>query len=420
MRHQMFTLLTAAAILLVSAGCSKAGESVNQNVTVFNNKIEIDQQLKDFAVIYERKTGIHVEIESCGGNENYQDVLKNRSLSGKMPDIFAFDGSGTYLLWKDRIANLDNEKWIKKTNYDYENDGHTYGFPFAVEGYGLAYNADMLTKAEIDPDSLTTIDAYKEAFKKLDEMKEDLGIDSVVAMVSNVAEGTSWVTGAHSFGVYLSAGVPSPDTHVIDAALSGKVDTARLQEYAGYVKLLFDYSEQNILQAGNYQQQVKAFTDQKSVFIHQGNWIDPLIEKANVSFHMGFAPHAFSKNKIDGIQIGAPSWWAVNKEGNVAGAKKFLENFALSEEGRDARVNKMHLISPYSIDTVKPTSPLSVAVYGYISLNKTYPWEQYKLPDGFSQNILGPIYQELAQKKITENEFVQKITDAVATIPAKK
>ena len=69
------------------------------------------------------------------------------------------------------------------------------------------------------------------------------------------------------------------------------------------------------------------------------------------------------------------------------------------DEGRDARINKMSCISPYSSDTLKPSTPLSASVADYVSRGKTYPWEQFKMPDGFCQDTLGPIYELLAQKK---------------------
>ena len=51
---------------------------------------------------------------------------------------------------------------------------------------------------------------------------------------------------------------------------------------------------------------------------------------------------------------------------------------------------------------------------------KTYPWEQFKMPDGFCMDTLGPIYELLAQKKITTSQFVKMVTDAVATVPSKR
>lgn len=398
---------------------TKNQTSDGQSIRVFQLKVEIDEQLKEYAKVYEQKTGVHVDIESIGGGADVQGALKGYLQADNMPDIFVFEGPGHYAVWKDYMADLTEEPWVKETASAYIGDGgKVYGFPYAVEGYGLAYNKNILDKAGIDPATLTTIEAYKAAFKKLDSMKEELGIDSVVSMGVSASGGLTWVSGSHNFGVYLSTGLKNGDTTIIDKLLAGEVDTDRLKQYAEYVKLLFDYSDQNILVTGNYDQQVQAFIDQKAAFVHQGNWIDPNLP-AEPGFEMGFAPHAFSKEVTDGVQVGAPSWWAVYKDGNVEGAKDFLEAFALSDEGRDARINKMSLISPYSSDTLKPSTPLSANIQSWVAAGKTFDWEQFKMPDGFGQDTLGPIFELLAQGSINTDEFVQLVTDAVAGIPAK-
>ncbi|MCR5620715.1 MAG: extracellular solute-binding protein [Treponema sp.] len=425
-------LVAATAALALAGsfmGCSKgsapasssssSSSSAKKSIRVFNIKVEIDSQLKDFAKAYEDKTGVHVEIESSGGGADNQGILKGYKASDNMPDIFVFEGPGHFAVWHNDMTSLDGEAWTKDTAAAYTDGGHVYGFPYAVEGYGLAYNADLLEKAGIDPASLTSYAGYKAAFEKLNSMKSALGIDSVVSMTAGVAAGMTWVTGTHNFGVYLSAGLSNGDEHIVNDALEGKVDRARLTDFADYVKLLFDYSDQTVLLTGNYDQQLQAFQDGKAVFLHQGNWVDPSLTSAGTNFKMAFAPHAFSKSqKIDGIQVGAPSWWAVYKDGNVEEAKKFLNEFSQSSEGRDARINKMSLISPFTSDSAKPSSPLSASVADYVSRGKTYPWEQFKMPDGFTQDTLGPIYELLAQNKITTTQFVDMVADAIATVPS--
>lgn len=62
---------------------------------------------------------------------------------------------------------LSEEPWSAQTDFAFKSeDGKTIGFPYAVEGYGITYNADILKKAEIDPNTLTNYDAHKDAFEK--------------------------------------------------------------------------------------------------------------------------------------------------------------------------------------------------------------------------------------------------------------
>lgn len=397
-----------------------AAPAADKGVRVYQLKVEIDAPFKEYAKLYTEKTGVPVTIESVGGGADTQGMLKGYAQAGNMPDIFVFEGPGQYETWKEYMADLSGEEWVDDTAAEFVVDGKVYGFPMAVEGYGMGYNADLLAKAGIDPATLTTVDAYKAAFKKLDGMKKELGIDSVVSLGVSKSGGLDWVSGNHNFGVYLSAGLKNGDTSIINDVLAGKVDEARMKEYAEYVKLLMDYSNKDILLTGNYDQQVAAFADQKAVFIHQGNWIDPNLAPLNLTFKMAYAPHAFSKNTIDGIQVGAPSWLAVNAKGNVEEAKAFLASIATTPEGHDFMVNKAKMVAAYGSVTLKPTTPLSISVMEWVSKGKTYDWEQFKMPDGFGQNVLAPIYELLGQGTITTEEFAKQITAAIATIPTLK
>lgn len=61
-----------------------------------------------------------------------------------------------------------------------------------------------------------------------------------------------------------------------------------MADYAAYVKLLFDYADQDILTNGNYDAQVSSFAQGKTAFINQGNWVDPNMKQLGVTFKMGY------------------------------------------------------------------------------------------------------------------------------------
>ncbi len=407
--------LLLAGMMVLALAVPAMAESANE-LHIFQNKVEIDDAYQAYAALYEEETGVKVTVESVGGGTDTVAILQGYLQAGNMPDIFFCEGPGQFALWKDIAADLSDESWVDLTANEYIVDGVVYGFPIAVEGYGMGYNADLLAKAGIDPATLVNYDAYKAAFEKLDSMKDELGITSVVSFGCSKAGGLQWVGATHNFAVYLSAGLH--DTSIIDLALEGKVDTARLTEYANYLKLIMDYSDPDVLLTGTYDQQVAAFADQKAVFIHQGNWIDPTLAAMDLDFDMAYAPHAFSATMdIDGIQVGAPSWLIVNKNGNVEEAKAFLESIAETPEGNDFMVNQAKMVPAFTNVTLQPTTPFSKSVMEYVAAGKTYNWEQYKLPSGFCDNELAPIYELLARGEISVDEFVSMVTDAIALIP---
>lgn len=410
----MKKILIFISILLVAfsmTACTPKEEVIE--ITFKQNKPEIDGQLQAFAAAYEAETGVKVNVVSCGGSScSLGDMLRSDYASGNLPEIFTIDGIESYNEWAAVISDLSAEKWVADTDVAFKVDGKVYGFPVNVEGWGMAYNADLLEAADIDPLTLNNYDAYLAAFEKLEAMKVELGIDSVVSMAAG--PGMYWVTGHHNFNSLLSNGLPYGDLSVTNALLAGNADATRLNEYADWVDLLFKYADKTVLTTGNYDSQVGAFLNQKAVFLHQGNWVDGNLKDA--TFDMAFAPHGSSKAVTDGIFVSAPAWYIVNKDAkNAEAAKDFLEFMVYNQIGQDYMVNKAGMIPAFKNVTIEPTGKLSKSVLTWAKAGKIYSWNQYNFSGEFRDNKLGPIYNQLASGAITVEQFkalmIQAFTD---------
>jgi raffinose/stachyose/melibiose transport system substrate-binding protein len=286
-----------------------------------------------------------------------------------------------------------------------------YGFPVAVEGWGMAYNADILAKAGVNPGTLVNYDGYKKAFEKIDGMKSSLGLKSVVSMAAAIDMG--WVTAHHNFNSLLSNGLSYGDLSVVNNLLAGKVDATRLNEYADWVELLFKYADKAVLTTGNYDAQVGAFASGKAAFLHQGNWVDPNLKDAKVTFKTAFAPHGSMKKATDGIFVAAPSFYVIDKESkNIAAAKKFLEDMVFTPAGQNYMVVEAGMIPAYSNVTLKPTGQLSMSVQAWTAAGKVYSWSQYYFSGDFRDKTLAPIYNQFANGSITKAKFVELMTAA--------
>ena len=406
---KLVALILALSMVLVATGALA-------DLVICQNKVEITAQMQDFAKVYEEKTGVKVEVITGGGSSDYNTVLKAEMQSGREPDIWVIEGPTGYDLWKDKIADMTGAEWTQYTTAAYMDGDKVVGFPVSIEGYGLAYNADILAKAEIDPATLTNIDAYEAAFAKLDSMKEELGLDMVVSMVAGTTTGMTWVTGLHNFNVYLTVGNERNDTTYIDQVLEGKVDPERFHQYCQYVALLFKYSDQDMLLNGTQDSQLAAFANGKAAFYHQGNWMDPSLVALNPDFEIAYAPHAFLHEDTDGILVNPPSWYVVNANGNTEEAIAYLNFLATSDEGADYMVNKAAMVPAFTNVTLQPATPLSKSVMEWNAAGKTYDWQQYKLPDGFGMGTLGAIYELFASGAIDVDAFEAMMIDAIAGI----
>lgn len=405
-----------ALVLVLAISASAAAELYFSNL-----KVEIDAALKEYAAAYDAKNGTTTRIETVGGGADYSGSVKAALQAGNMPDIFVIEGLGGYDVWKDYILDVSDQPFAKDTGVGFVVDGKTYGFPVAVEGFGLAYNADILAKAGIDPAGLTTFSALKAAFETLDAKKADLGIDAVISIATSVAGGMTWVTGNQNFSAYLSAYLPYGDKSIIDKTLAGEVDKDRLTAYATFVKLLFDYADQDILLNGNYDSNVNAFATGKTAFCHQGNWIDPNLKNMNVTFNMGYVGELFTDEPTQSLMVAAPSWYVVNSQGkNIEEALKFLNDMVFTAEGQDYMVNKAGMVPAFSSVALQPSGQLSQAIMKANAAGNIYSWGFGFMPDGFGMNQLGPIFELLAQNAIDVPTFVDMVAAEIAKIPAAK
>ena len=433
MKRRVLSMMMAGAMVLGAlGGCSGAGGGIagstaslqtgsggstsasKEALRIVNGKVEIDGPLKAFAKKYQEKTGQEVIIESLGGGADINGTVKGYLAAGNMPDMFVFGGAGDYQTWKDYMTDLSEEEWASQTDFGFlSEDGKTVGFPYAVEGYGITYNKDILEAAGVDPASLVNYNAYKQAFEIIDSKKAQLGLTAVCSVAAESGQ-MYWSTGNHIFGYYLSGGLERGGSTYIDKLKAGEVDRERLGQFADFTKLLFDYSDQNVLISGTYDDQLALWAQGKTAFVTQGNWIDPSLPDYQVEFDCAIAPLAFTKEDMPGVLADCPSWWAVYNGGkNIDGCKAFLNELALSEDGQTSLVIDCGMISPYSTCKVSPTTPLAMSLKTYVDSGSTYSWEWTKMPEGIAMNATGAVFELYAKGEIDKDAFVSMMENAI-------
>jgi raffinose/stachyose/melibiose transport system substrate-binding protein len=400
-------------LLVVLVALALAAGLYAQGITLAQGKPEIDVFLKAYAATWSKANNVPVTIKSVGGSSGIDlgTQLKADFAAGDMPDIFGISGLTDYQQWAEIILDLSGEKWVKNTSVPFKVDGKVYGFPVAVEGWGMAYNGDVLKKAGVDPKSLVNLAGYKAAFAKIDGMKDKLGLKSVVSMAASID--MSWVTRDHNFNSLLSNGLKYGDMSVVNDLLAGKVDAKRLAEYADWVELLFKYADKAVLTTGDYAAQVGAFATGKAAFLHQGNWTDPNMAEAKATFPMAFAPHGSMAAKTDGIFVAAPSFYVINKSSkNIAAAKKFLNDLVFTEAGNKYIVQDAGMIPAFSNIKLNPVGQLSKSVQAYAASGKIYSWNQYFFTQDFREKTLAAIYNQFATGAVTKAQFIDLMTKA--------
>ena len=405
-----------------AAGSEASGEQASasgKELRLVNGKIEVDAQLKQLAAAYEKETGVKVNIESMGGGIDIQGTLKGYFQADNMPDIFVNNGSSDFKNWEGHLVDMSNEKWVSDTEAAYKDEnGKVVGFPYTTEAIGLAYNADILEKAGIDPKSITGPESMKKAFETLDSKKDELGLTAVIGYVAE-ATNLYWSTGNHLFGIYEDGGLKRDDTTYFDLLSEGKIDKERFTKYAEMIELFNKYADPALLVSGTYDQQIQNFSSAKYAFVTQGSWIGATITNDNKEqyeaagkFKVGMIPYAFEEG-IDTIQTNSPSWWSVFDNDNAEESKKFLQ-WASEEAAQKILVEDAGFISPFKSITFVANDPFAQTITDYTKAGKTSAWHWLNNKEGLAQNALGVVYQDFASGNLDTAKFVETVEKVVA------
>ncbi len=412
--------ITLAMVIMLTCILSACGQSKEieadttesvSSISLLNIKSEVASQMEALAQQYEKETGIKVNIMTVQSGVDAQATLKGYYLSDQMPDIIACESSG-FGNWEGLLVDMSDQAWASRTDAAYKDSTYgTLGFPYTTEAIGLAYNKDILTKAGVDPASITGPDAMRKAFEAIDAKKDQLGLKAVIGYAAE-PENLGWSAGNHLTGAYIDSGLARSDTTYIDMMTNGGgVDENRLTHYAEMIGLFNEYSDPDLLVSGTYDDQVAGFAAGKYAFVTQGSWIGATLSASDDyakagSFEVGMAPYAF-EDGMDTILTSAPNWWAVPKEGNVDAALAFLQ-WCSEDSAQKILVEQAGFVSPFVDCKYVASDPFASVISGYISSGKTSSWHWMEMAEGLGQKGLSFVYQEFAKGELDVSGFVNE------------
>ncbi|MGM0369897.1 MAG: ABC transporter substrate-binding protein [Bacillota bacterium] len=435
-RAKLLTIVSLMLVLgLVITGCGADGgdqssegepaqeESANQEtaeeevtVDIFQFKVEFKDAFEAAAEKYMAENpNVNLKIQTVGGGEEYGAALRSKFASGDEPAVFNVGGPQDVADWENKLADLSDQSWV---DLAYEGvldgvsmDGNIYGLPFNQEGYGFIYNKSILESAGIDADAIKSYDDLEAAVEKLDNKKEDLGLESVFALPAK----ETWVTGLHLSNTALGNEFDS----VLDAYDSDTVEFEHGDALKKLVDLQADYAykpdgTKPSLNSVDYATQVEElFSLEQVAIIQQGNWAYGSIAGIDeeVAQDIGFLPMPVEGAKEDSIPVGIPMYWGVNKDKDSEvqdAAKDFLSWLYTSEEGKKIVINDFKFIPAlkgYDGPELEPSDPLARDILEYSNQERTMPWVFMGYPSGWGQNVLGTNIQSYLSEDMTWDEL---------------
>lgn len=442
--------MTAAAF----AGCgggetskpdgSKVDTSGVKQIYFLNFKPEIAEKYEAIAKQYEKETGIKVKVTTAASGE-YEKQLTSEIAKSDPPTIFQINGPVGYQNWKDYCAdlkdtelyNLLSDKSLAVTSGD-----GVYGVPYAVEGYGIIYNDEIMQKyfgtADAKAKSTDEIKDYatlKAVVEDMQAKKADLGIDGVFGSTS-LKKGDDWRWQTHLMNVPLYYEFNTEEGSAITNCLNAKDLEFK---YADNYKNLFDLytdnscTDKKLLGSKTVDESMAEFATGKCAMIQNGNWawgqvngVDGnVVKEENIKFLPLYT--GMDKDAEQGLCVGTENYFAINSDVDEAtqqASVDFLEWLFTSEYGKKAVTNDLGFIAPFTSfnDNEKPSDPLAKDVLnwmekdGVTSVVWTFagiPSETWK--EGFGASLLEYVQGQKDWSKVVDEAKTSWTTEREAT-----
>ena len=122
---KILSVLLAASLgtslLITGCGGSSGGDEKSDGgsgagkITIFQQKTEIYDQLKDMAKVYEEETGVEVEVWQISGDDYYQN-LKTYMSSESGPTVFSLSSSTEIEEMSDYLEDIGDLEFLDKIN----------------------------------------------------------------------------------------------------------------------------------------------------------------------------------------------------------------------------------------------------------------------------------------------------------------
>lgn len=390
------------------------------SITLLNSKAEIQVALEEMAVMFEEKSGVHVEVMPITDGDSPYTKAVSLYNSGNPPTLSILDTTDVIALAEEKAADLTNESWTNEAKeYLTEVNGKVYSFPLCIEGRGLIYNKAVIDGAlgeEFDPDSIKTLDDFTELLDRLVEA----GIEKPVSMAKE-----DWSLGAHHLQYVYETydGTSEGAQEIIEAIKNEELDLRSYDRMSEFLDMFDVLKEYNVAKAdplgADYDEMAIDLADGKTAFWFNGNWAWPNLEEAGAEKdgEYGFLPYFLNNDEDDFVnqQIqGSPSKQVMMdgqmaSENEQAAAKEFLNWIVYSEIGQQMLVKTCNVIPPFHNNPYEPADPLSRNIYERVQAGEAFNASAIVPNDHWS--VLGVAMQKYLADRCDREKLIEMIED---------
>lgn len=433
MQQTTRVLAAVAAVGLSASVLTACAQDNGPSVYYLNFKPEQSQQFEQIAEEYTAETGVPVKVVTAASG-SYMQTLKAEMAKTNAPTLFQINGQEGYGIWKDYLADMSDYEITQALQDDAQPitnaDGGVVGVPFAMEGFGILYNEEILDSYFALPgakvgsmEELNSFEDLKAVAEDMQARKDELGIEGAFAATS-LAAGEEWRWTNHLMN--------GPIHYEIeDRGVQDFSDLADFEfTYGDNYRNLFDLYLQNstvtpsLASARAVSDAMAEFATGKAAMVQNGNWAWGQIseEGGNVvkEDKIKFMPMymGLPNEENVGINVGTENFLSVNKkasEEDQKATRDFLNWLFLSDRGKELVVNDLGFIAPfqnYGVDDV-PADPLARQVQEALSDDTTeaLPWDFQYTPNQQFRDLYGQNLAQYANGNMTWEDLVSKLKE---------
>lgn len=425
------TIAVLLAMLLATpifANGQKESASAEAKAEVYflNFKPEIAEVYQDeVAPAFEAETGIKLKVVTAASGE-YAKTLKSEMAKSNPPVIFQTNGPIGLAADKDNAMPLDNTNFYKllgDKSLALTIDDKVLAVPYAVEGYGIIYNEEIMNKYFMLSNKATTAKSMEDIkdFATLKAVVEDmtakkdaLGIKGVFASTS-LSAGNDWRWQTHLVNVPLYAefnDVQGYDNPVLAGLDQAEVEFKYNKEFKNIWDLYLNNSttKPGLLGSKSVDDSMAEFALGQCAMVQNGNWGAGQIlgvpgNKVNPD-SIKFLPIYTGLNEDSslGLCVGTENYLCINAKASAdqqANADKFLTWLFSSETGKKLVQEKLGFITPFNSfnEDELPSDPLAKDVVRWMNNSsvKSIPWVFAAIPSQEFKNAFGADLLQYAQ-----------------------
>lgn len=347
-----------------------------------------------------------LKVVTAASNQ-YASTLKSEMAKANPPVIFQTNGPVGLQGSLADVADLENTKFYgilaDKSMALKTPEGMIAAIPYAVEGYGIIYNAKILNAYFALPgakassvEEINNFATLKAVVEDMQAKKDQLGIKGVFASTS-MAPGNDWRWQTHLFNVPMWAEFDAK-ANGGDATLTGLAAKEFDFAYGANFKAIWDLYLENsttakgLLGGKSVDDSMAEFALGQCAMVQNGNWgasqILGVPGNTVADEDIKFLPIyiGLDGEETQGLAVGTENYLSFNKAASaeaLEGADVFLTWLFSSSTGKKIVKENLGFITPFNTfnEDEMPSDPLAKQVVAWMNNGaKSVPWTFAAIP----------------------------------------